>query len=97
MGHIETSSDNLNEAKKRKKWSYGAVLVVLELMLYLCLTIILILTIIGVCAKSLQSCQTFCYPIDCSPQGFSVHGIFQARILETVVMPSSRASSQPRD
>ena len=27
--------------------------------------------------------------MDCSPPGFSVHGILQARILEWVVMPSS--------
>ena len=36
-------------------------------------------------------------PIDCSLPGSSVHWILQARILEWVVMPSSRASSQPRD
>ena len=29
-------------------------------------------------------------PMDCSPPGFSVHGILQARILEWVAMPSSR-------
>ena len=33
-------------------------------------------------AKSLQSCPTLCDPIDGSPPGFSVHGIFQARVLE---------------
>ena len=33
----------------------------------------------------------------CSPSGFSVHGILQARILEWVAMSSSRGSSQPRD
>ena len=33
-------------------------------------------------AKSLQSCPTFCDPMDCSLPGSSVHGIFQARILE---------------
>ena len=33
----------------------------------------------------------------CSLPGFSVLGIFQARILEWVAMPSSRGSSQPRD
>ena len=49
------------------------------------------------CAKSLQSCPTLCDPMDCSPPGSSVHGIPQARILEWVVMPFSRASSQPRD
>ena len=33
-------------------------------------------------AKSLQSCPTLCDPMDCSPPGFSVHGILQARTLE---------------
>ena len=36
-------------------------------------------------------------PVDCSPPGFSVHGISQARILEQVAMPSSRGSSRPKD
>ena len=40
---------------------------------------------------------TLCDPIDCIPPGFSVYGILQARILESVAMPSSRGSSQPRD
>ena len=44
-----------------------------------------------------QSCPTLCNPMECSPPGSSVHGILQARILEGVVMPSSRGSSQPRD
>ena len=29
-----------------------------------------------------QSCPTLSDPIDCSPPGSSVHGIFQARVLE---------------
>ena len=29
-----------------------------------------------------QSCLTLSDPMDCSPPGFSIHGIFQARILE---------------
>ena len=33
-------------------------------------------------AKSLQSCQTLCDPIDGSPPGSSVHGILQTRVLE---------------
>ena len=28
------------------------------------------------------SCLTLCDPMDCSPPGSSIHGIFQARILE---------------
>ena len=34
---------------------------------------------------------------DCSSPGSSVHGFFQARILEWVAIPFSRVSSQPRD
>ena len=33
-----------------------------------------------------QSCPTLCDPLDCSPPGYSVHGIFQARILELVAI-----------
>ena len=38
-----------------------------------------------------------CNPTDCSPPGFSVHGILQARILEWIAIPFSRGASQPRD
>ena len=48
-------------------------------------------------AKLLQSCLTLCDHMDCRPPGSSVHGIFQARILEWVAMLSSPASSRPRD
>ena len=40
---------------------------------------------------------TFCDPMDCSLPCSSVHGIFQARMLEWVVVSLSRGSSQPRD
>ena len=40
-------------------------------------------------AKLLQSCPTLWDPIDCSPPGSSVHGIFQARILEWVALSFS--------
>ena len=33
-------------------------------------------------AKSLQSCLTLCNPMYCSPPDSSIHGIFQARVLE---------------
>ena len=33
-------------------------------------------------AKSLQSCPTLCDPIDSSPPGSAIPGIFQARVLE---------------
>ena len=48
------------------------------------------------CAKSLQSCPTLFDLMDCSLPGSSVRGIIQARILEWVVMPSSRGSSWPK-
>ena len=44
-----------------------------------------------------QSCPTLCDPMDCSLPGSSVHGIFQARILEEVAISFSRGSSWPRD
>ena len=44
-----------------------------------------------------QSGLTLCDPMDCSPPGFSVHGIFHAQILEQVAISSSRGPSQPRD
>ena len=38
-------------------------------------------------AKSLQSCLTLCDPIDGSPPGSFVHGIFQARVLDHCLLP----------
>ena len=43
--------------------------------------------------KSLSLCD----PMDCSPPGSSVGGIFQARVLEWVSVSFSRGSSWPRD
>ena len=40
-------------------------------------------------AKSLQSCPTLCNPIDGSPPGSPIHGIFQARVLEWVAIAFS--------
>ena len=39
--------------------------------------------------KVTQSCDS-CDPVDCSPQGSSVHGILQARILEWVAISFSK-------
>ena len=44
----------------------------------------------------LQLCFTLCDPTDCSPLGFSVHGILQARILQWVAIFFSRGFSWPR-
>ena len=47
--------------------------------------------------ESSQSCLTFCNPIDCCLPGTSVHGIFQARVLEWVAISFSRGYFRPRD
>ena len=45
---------------------------------------------------SRRTCEVaLCDPMDCGLPGSSVHGIFQARVLEWV--PSPGKSSQPRD
>ena len=44
-----------------------------------------------------QSHPTLCDPKDCSPQGSSIHGIFQAKVLELVAISFSRGSSWPRN
>ena len=36
-----------------------------------------------------QSCPTLSDPMDCSPPGSSIHGIFQARVLEWVAIAFS--------
>ena len=42
-----------------------------------------------------QLCLTLCKPIDCSPPGSSVHGILQARILESRAILFSRGIPDP--
>ena len=44
-----------------------------------------------------QLCPSLWDPMDCNPPGFSVHKIYQARILEWVAISFSRGYSQPRD
>ena len=51
-----------------------------------------------VCVRAqLLSCVWLCDPMVCSLPGFSVLGIFQARILQWVSISCSRESSWPRD
>ena len=47
--------------------------------------------------KLLSRVPLFATPMDCSLPGFSIHGIFQARVLELVAICFSRGTSQPRD
>ena len=42
-----------------------------------------------------KSCPTLATPMDSSLPGSSVHGIFQARILEQLAISYSRGSSDP--
>ena len=49
-----------------------------------------------VCVQSLQLCPTLCNPVDCSPPGSSVHGIFQSRILEWLPFPPPGDLPDPR-
>ena len=44
-----------------------------------------------------QLCPTLCDPTNCSLQGSSIHGVFQARVLEWVAISFSRGSFPPRD
>ena len=56
-----------------------------------------VLYTVSVCVTVTQSCLTLCDPVDCSPPGSSVHGVFQARVLEWVAIAFSRGSSRSRD
>ena len=40
-----------------------------------------------------QSCPTLSDPMDCSPPGSSIHGIFQARVLEWGAVAFSEVDS----
>ena len=47
-------------------------------------------------SEVVQLCPTLCSPMDCSLPGSSLHGIFQARVLEWVAISFSRGPSRPR-
>ena len=42
-----------------------------------------------------QSCPILCNPMDCRLSGFSIHGIFQARVLEWIAISFSRDLPDP--
>ena len=52
---------------------------------------------IGYACAVAELCLTLCDSMDCSPPGFSVHGVFQVRILEWVAISYPRGSFWPRD
>ena len=53
-------------------------------------------TIVGSCSVT-QLCPTLCNPMGCSSPGSPVHGIFQARVLEWIVISFSMGSSWSMD
>ena len=55
-----------------------------------------LMELLYLCSAAL-SCMTLCDAMNGSPEGSSVHGIFQARILQLVVISFSRGSTWPRD
>ena len=50
-----------------------------------------------VCVYTYSVVSDFATPWACSPPGSSVHGIFQARMMEWVAISYSEGSSRPRD
>ena len=81
--YAHTHTGLLPSGKKKVILPFVTTLTNLEVVLCFC-----------ACA---QSCPTLCNPMDCSPSCSFVQGIFLVRILEWVVMSSSRESSWPRD
>ena len=51
----------------------------------------------GLSEVKLLSRVRLCDPMDCILSGSSVHGIFQAKVLEWIAISFSRGSSQPRN
>ena len=100
--------NNNNKKKLFSSSSLSAIKVVSSA--YLRLLIFLPAILIPACASSspafrmwwkesevAQLCPTLCDPMDYSLPGSSIHGTFQARVLEWVAISFSRGSSRPRD
>ena len=83
------SSLSLVPISKLLDW-FGTAFLIRKMCLCVCLSVCM-------CSKSFQSCLTLCEPMGHSLPVSSVYGILQARILEWVVMPLSKGSSQPGD
>ena len=77
----QLNNNNNNNKKKNQKMSRRPTQTFLQRRLSLSLCV------------CVQSCPTEHRATDCSPPGSSVHGIFQARILEQVAISYSRGSS----
>ena len=77
------------------RWTLGCMCL-FQIWFPWCITALLI-CYVHVGAKLLQLCPILCDPMDYSPPGSSVHGIFQVIVLEWVVISLSRGSSRPRE
>ena len=75
---------------------YFIILCVLKFVYVSCINMGDTVYVLHVCAQSLHHVPLFVSLLDCSPTGFSVHGSFQARILEGVAIPFSMGSSWSR-
>ena len=65
---------------------------------YIYISVCIYIYLFGYGCSVAQSCLTPCEPMDCSLPGSSVHGSFQARILEWgVAISYSKGCSQPRN
>ena len=79
--YVEKKTQNFHYAQRTAWYTIVAQSFVVELISKL-----------TVCLVT-QSYPTLWDPLDCSPPGSSVHGIFQARTLQCVAISSSRGSS----
>ena len=104
LRRVTTDPSGQKEEKLEAHWSHRSIAILKSSQAYVasfsirswsyCLGMILAACM---CAKSLQSCQMLCDPMDCSPPDLSVHWILQARKLGWVDILGSRGSSQSRD
>ena len=69
----------------------------LQLYLWFFNSIFSSIPLISLACACVQSCLSLCEPMNCSLPGSSVHGIFQARGLEQLVVSYSRGLSQPKE
>ena len=81
----------------REEWGKCNYIFVIDLEITKLTNFMVSIWRVCVCVLVAQSCPTLCDSIDCSPPGYSVHGILQVRILEWVPKPFPRGSSQHRD
>ena len=54
-----------------------------------------LVVVVVVCCLVAEFCLTLCHPMDCSPPGSSIHGIFQVRILDWVTISFSGGGGLP--